>query len=134
MRSWPSALPIPKPINEIDHPIKRRLASKFDITDMGEINWILGMKVTRDRKNKRLHLHQQKYALDILELFGMADAKPSNFPAPPGARLSKEPLDGTHDKPINVSGYRAIVGKLVYLMVATEPSIAFAVGQLPRFF
>ncbi len=113
---------------------KRRLAAKFDIKDMGEISWILGMKVTRDRKNKRLHLHQQKYALDILELFGMSDAKPSNFPAPPGVRLSKEPLDGTHDKPIDVSGYRAIVGKLVYLMVGTEPSIAFAVGQLSRFF
>jgi hypothetical protein len=114
---------------------KARLKSKFDITDMGDISWILGMKVVRDRSRKRLHLHQQKYAQDILELFRMHDAKPSHYPAAPGVRLSKEDPDGTtKGNEVDATHYRSMVGKLVYLMVGSEPSIAFAVGQLSRFF
>ena len=65
----------------------------------------------------------------------MHDAKPSYYPAAPGVRLSKEDPDGTtKGNEVDATHYRSMVGKLVYLMVGSEPSIAFAVGQLSRFF
>ena len=113
---------------------KQLLAQRFQITDEGELSWILGMEVTRNRKERTLVLHQRKYINDILELFQMRNAHPSNFPAQPGVRLTKTDADASSSPTVDATHFRTIVGKLVYLMVATEPSIAFAVGQLYRFF
>jgi hypothetical protein len=113
---------------------KRLLAARFKITDMGDLQWILGMEVKRNRKARTLTLHQRKYIRDILELFKMADAHPSPYPAAPGVRLTKAQQQKEGEQPVSVSHYRSMVGKLVYLLVASEPSIAFAVGQVSRFF
>ena len=113
---------------------KQLLAQRFKITDEGELSWILGMEVTRNRKERTLVLHQRKYINDILELFQMRNAHPSNFPAQPGVRLTKTDADASSSPTVDATHFRTMVGKLVYLMVATEPSIAFAVGQLSRFF
>ena len=50
--------------------------------------------------------------------------------------VSKAPKtsDTSDPKYTDVTGYRAIVGKLVYAMVGTRPDIAFAVSQCSRFF
>ena len=115
---------------------KADIATRFKISDLGELKWILGMEVTRDRKKRTLTLHQRKYIRDILELFGMSECNPRATPADPSVRLSKEdsPEGEKAQAKVDVSKYRTMVGKLVYLMVASEPGISFAVSQLSRFF
>jgi hypothetical protein len=37
---------------EIIQDVKTQFSSKFDIKDLGAVNFILGMEIKRDRKNK----------------------------------------------------------------------------------
>jgi len=46
---------------------KHELGSRFEMTDLGEIHWILNMEVTRDRKNRIIRLSQSQYIESILE-------------------------------------------------------------------
>ena len=115
---------------------KTDIGKRFKITDMGALKWILGMEVVRDRKKRTLTLHQRKYINDILNDFNMQECNPRLTPADPSARLSKEdsPQTDTDKAATDTTLYRRMVGKLVYLMVASEPMISFAVSQLSRFF
>ncbi|KAK2999025.1 hypothetical protein RJ639_024468 [Escallonia herrerae] len=50
-------------INEL----KKKLASTFSMKDLGEAKQLLGMKITRDRKQKKLWLSQEEYIDKLLE-------------------------------------------------------------------
>ena len=47
--------------------IKVWLSSQFDMKDLGEANFILRIKLWRDRKNKMLGLSQVRYIDKVLE-------------------------------------------------------------------
>lgn len=53
---------------------KEELASEFEITDLGEVKWILGISVTRDRSTRSISLSQDAYVEKMLQHFGMTDA------------------------------------------------------------
>ena len=55
--------------------IKVCLSSQFDMKDLGEANFILGIKLWRDRKNKMLSLSQAGYIDKVLERFSMQNSK-----------------------------------------------------------
>jgi hypothetical protein len=46
---------------EIIQDLKTQLSSKFDMKDLGASNFILGMKIKRDQKKRKLWLNQRKY-------------------------------------------------------------------------
>ena len=41
--------------------VKQELAKRFNLTDLGELTYFLGICVTRDRKHRTLKLDQSKY-------------------------------------------------------------------------
>ena len=49
--------------------VKTQLSSKFDMTDLGASNFILGMEIKRDRKKRKFLLNQRKYVETILHRF-----------------------------------------------------------------
>ena len=51
--------------------LKRKLAKSFAMKDLGATKQILGMRITRDRKNCRLTLSQGEYIEKVLERFRM---------------------------------------------------------------
>jgi hypothetical protein len=73
-------------------------------------------------------LSQRKDVLDILKEAGMLGCKPASIPMDPSLPFgdSESPL------PEDVTRYRAMVGKLLYLTV-TRSDICFAVGRLSQF-
>ena len=75
---------------------------------------------------------------DIITLFDMQNCKPRTTPADPAVRLRKDDKFADELNQLELKQtlrrYRTMVGKLVYLMVASEPSISFAVSQLSRYF
>ena len=47
--------------------VKSTLSAEFKMTDAGEVDTILGIKVTRDRENGVLHLGEEHYASNVLK-------------------------------------------------------------------
>ena len=46
--------------------VKKWLAEQFQIKDLGEASYILGIQIIRDRKNKLLALSQASYSDKVL--------------------------------------------------------------------
>ena len=67
---------------------KRNLSKDFEIADLGELKFILGILVTRDRSKRLIFLNQSAYITQVLAKFGMLDAKPVSTPLPVKHSLS----------------------------------------------
>ena len=115
--------------------LKEELAESFEMKDLGPAKQILGMEITRDRKNRRLWLSQERYVERILERFNMKEAKPVTTPLGGHWKLSKSSCPSTEEenKKMVVIPYSSAVGSLMYAMVCTRPDIAHAVGVVSRF-
>ena len=106
--------------------IKQHLKNKFDIKDLGQLTYFLGIELANSTKG--LFLSQRKYTLDLLKETGKLGAKPINTPMESNKKLNLEegePLE-------NVGQYQRLVGKLIYLTV-TRPNIAFAISAVSQF-
>jgi len=81
----------------IENAVKKELKSKFEITDLGELNWYLGMKVTRNPKTGTIYLDRSQYIQKVLEKFSMTEAKPAHTPmsSAPDATEIREPRNQT---------------------------------------
>ena len=99
--------------------------------DLGAANQILGMRISRDRKNRTLKLSQAEYVEKVLNRFNMHAAKPVSTPLASHFKLSKE-LSPEKENMSKVP-YASAVGSLMYAMVCTRPDIAYSVGLVSRF-
>jgi hypothetical protein len=114
---------------------KQRLHSRYSLTDLGPIHWLLGIKITRDREAHTISLSQTSYINTILSRFSLSDAKPVASPITPGTIYSKTdaPSDATQAVHMKKTPYREAVGSLMYAAVATRPDITFAISTLSQF-
>ena len=62
-------------------------SSQFDMKDLGEANFILWIKLWRDRKNRMLGLSQARYIDKDLEWFSMQNSKKELLPFRHGVPL-----------------------------------------------
>eukprot|EP00253_Pinus_taeda_P034030 PITA_34030 len=115
--------------------LKRKLANSFAMKDLGAAKQILGMRITRDRKNRKLTLSQSEYIEKVLKRFNMHNAKPVSIRLASNFKLSKEAFPNTQEEMAHMSKvpYASAVGSLMYVMVCTRPDIAHAVGVVRRY-
>ena len=121
--------------NDLIQQYKKKIQSKYSLTDLGPINWLLGIKVTRDREAKTISLSQSSYIDSILTRFNFADCKPVATPMDPSMRFSKDQCPQTTEEIAEMRKvpYLEAVGSLNYLAVATRPDISFSVSLLAQF-
>jgi hypothetical protein len=114
---------------------KGQLREHFEITDLGELGWLLGLKVERDRQARTITLSQQAYVETVLQRFHMQDAKPEYVPMKPGTILSTDqsPSSQTELEDMKDIPYQRAIGSLMYAAVSTRPDIAFPVAILSQF-
>ncbi|GJY79652.1 ribonuclease H-like domain-containing protein [Tanacetum coccineum] len=98
------------------------LHQEFAMTDLGPLNYFLGISVTRDSSG--LFLSQKKYAIEILEKAHMVSCNPSRTPVDTESKLG---VDG--DPVSDPTLYRSLAGSLQYLTF-TRPDISYAVQQV----
>ena len=117
---------------------EHNLSKDFEITDMGELKFILGILVTRDRPNYLIYLNQSTYITQVLARFGMLDAKPVSTPLPvkhglftSQSSLSKAEQDEYLDFARGIH-YLSLVGSLLYA-TQTHPDIQFSVNFVAQF-
>jgi hypothetical protein len=77
---------------ELMDKVKRELSRELDITDQGEIHWLLGIEIKRDRDNKTISLSQRTYINAVIADYGLEDAnvRANATPMDPHTRLSRE--------------------------------------------
>ena len=99
--------------------VKGWLQKKFDMKDLGEANYILGIKLLRDRKNKVLALSQALYIDKILARFSIGKFQEGHFTFRHGVHLSKEQSPKTlkHKERMSRIPFASSVGSLMYAML-----------------
>ena len=105
---------------------KEQMKQVFEMTDLGEMSYFLGMEVIQSQQE--IFISQHKYARDVLKKFNMESCKSISTPLMENEKLSKD--DGAAK--VDEGLYRSLVGCLMYL-TATRPDIMYAVSLLSRF-
>jgi hypothetical protein len=68
--------------------IQKQLTKRFKISDLGPINWLLGVSITHDVEAKTISLSQHAYIKQIITCFGLEDVCTAATPLEPGINLS----------------------------------------------
>ena len=108
--------------------IKTQLKKGFKMKDMGKLHYLPG--ITVQIKDGTVTLDQHQYLTQLLEKFGLQDAKEASTPLDPNVKLVKE---DNYSTLVDLTRYQPLVGSLLYTAMATRPDIAHAVGVLGRF-
>ena len=106
--------------------LKIVLVREFEIKDLGNLIYFLGMKVARSSFG--ISVTQKKYVLDLLKECGMLGCKLADTPMEVSSKYWKE------EKGPSVENFRyqRLEGKLIYLS-HTHPDIAFSVSIVSQF-
>jgi len=105
---------------------KTSLKDIFSMKDLGEAQYILGIKICRDRSRKLIGLSQRTYIDKVLKRF--------NMPMTQGVTLSKSQCATTR-KDIEIMKdipYASAIGSIMYAMVCTRPDVAYALSMTSR--
>jgi hypothetical protein len=98
---------------------KKWLSSNFEMKDMGEASYILGVKIIRDRAKRLLGLTQETYIKKMLERYHMQDCKPMDTHVDKSLSLSCDMCPNTleeKEKMFRVP-YASVVGSLMCAMI-----------------
>ena len=117
-----------------DKPLLLELKEKFkkiwECRDLGEPKEFLRMRITRDRKARKIVIEQRDYLEKIIRKFGMLNAAPAATPLPSGYNPTK---NNSLVDPILRQRYQSVIGSLLYLALGTRPDISFAVIKMSQF-
>lgn len=113
--------------------VLKDLQMDFRIKDLGPVDMMFGMKITRNRPLKQLCITQTHYAEALLESYGMSDCKPIGTPLQSNIPL----VLGTEEEILTFKesghNYCCAVGSLNYLSQCTRPDILHSVSLLSQF-
>ncbi|GKC15213.1 ribonuclease H-like domain-containing protein, partial [Tanacetum coccineum] len=115
-------------VTEIDQ-FKVFLKSKFNIKDLENLKYFLGIDVIKSRND--ICLSQRKYCLESLKEYGLLGCKPVSTPMEPNYVLLFIPTD-INPLLYNITGYQKLLGKLIYL-THTRPNISYSIHCLARY-
>ena len=123
--------------NDLDSIVatKKCLSSTFEMKDMGEVHFVLGIEIVRDRSKKLLGLSQETYIKKILERLHMENSKPIDTPVEKGSALCLDQclkID-KEKKHMSTVPYAEAIGNLMYAMLCTRPDICFVIGMVSRY-
>ncbi len=111
---------------------------RYEMKDLGELNYYLGMKVTRTAEY--LKLDQHRYRLDILAKYNYLlqglENKYYSTPMERDLKLRKFKSESMTDKQMDYAKqflYQNIMSMLLYLSINTRSDILYSVGVLARF-
>ena len=112
----------------------KALARRFNMKNLGPLNYCLGLRIKRDLDNHRIYVDQESYIEKIVRSFKMEDEvkriKPST-PGQPSVKLSAQDCVDYGGKRAPFP-YRELVGALLYL-TTTRPDLQYSLSVLSRF-
>ncbi|KAK2993630.1 hypothetical protein RJ640_013174, partial [Escallonia rubra] len=117
------------------HETKKFLSNNFDMKDLGEASYVIGIEIHRDKSRGILELSQRAYIDKVLKMFNMQNCAPTVAPVVKGDKFSllQCPRNQLEQDKMERIPYASAVGSLMYAQVCTRPDIAYAVGMLGRY-
>ena len=106
--------------------LKRKLAKKFEIKDLGNLRHFLGIEVTRSKKG--IYVTQKKYIIDLLNETKMLICKPASTPIDQNHQLGAI----TEGIPVDKERYQRLVRRFIYLS-HMRPDIEYVVSIVSQF-
>src|SRR5258705_1907412 len=114
--------------------LKDLLQSEFKVTDLGDLYWLLGIRI--EYRDHDIALSQSAYIDTILKRFGLYDCNPVTYPLDKNHQIDKiattTNADNTESE-VNIKLYQQMVGSLMYTVIGTRPDIAFTVTRFSQF-
>ena len=111
---------------------KQNLTREFEMEDLGEATFILGIEILRDRKRRAITITQTAYINTLLERHGHADAYCTATPMESDAHHVKAATTYQANAS-TIREYQTMIGGIMFAMLCTRPDIAFAVATLSKF-
>lgn len=108
--------------------IKSLLSTEFDMKDMKELKYFLGISIERDIKKGTLFISQEAYLNNVLKRFGMANCKGASTPMELHLQLPREENATTTSMP-----YKELIGCLMYVVLTSRPDLSASVIYLSQF-
>ena len=117
------------------HDVKKFLSETFEMKDMNEASYVIGIEIFRNRSQGLLGLSQKGYINKVLERFRMENCSTGIVPIQKGDKFSELqcPKNDLERKSMESIPYASLVGSLMYAQTCTRPDISFAVGMLGRY-
>lgn len=104
------------------------LEDEWKISRLGEVASILGMKVSRNRSERVIHLHQGGYIDRLAQKFPNLPSRIGNQSPLPAGQVTT-----TNNLLPAITPYQELVGSLLRAASCTRPELAFAASFLGRF-
>jgi hypothetical protein len=101
--------------------MKLALGQWFKVKDLGEVRFLLGIKVIHDRQTGHIGLLQQVYIDQLLKWFNLQGVKPASTPLSSGVCLTQDnclTMDEAKTDMVNVP-YASLIGVLMYAAIGT---------------
>ena len=107
-----------------DEEIRRRkdeIRRVWEVKDMGETEYFLGMKVQQDIEQGIVRLTQRPYWEHVINFFSLDGVTSQNVPLPPGIMLDSNmsPKTDSKRKEMNDKPYRSVLGCVMWGQLAT---------------
>jgi hypothetical protein len=120
---------IAAPSKQLISHFKAKISEQVEITDLGELHWLLGIEV---RRNIPFIFPSDP---TILRHFNLDDLKPTSTPMQPGLLLygSQTPKTTAEWAQMRDTPYREAIGSLMYAALGTHPDNVFAIQTLSRY-
>lgn len=106
--------------------VYQALTGHFDMTDLGQVSYFLGLEIKRENGDYSVSL--EGYIDKLIRKFGLSDAKVAKTPMDEGFLKVQD----TSESFLDQTQYRSLVGGLLYLSVCARPDIAVSTGILGR--
>jgi hypothetical protein len=116
--------------------IKQLFFEKYKIKFLGEADWLLNMRITRDRPNRLLWLDQKSYTESFLEEFNMSVGETRSVDHPGSQEDLTQlgcPRTTAEFAEMKRIPYRRVVGLLIYLASTSRPDISYSVNRVAQF-
>ena len=98
------------------HETKKFLSKNFEMKDLGNASFVLGIQILRDRSQGILRLSQKRYIKKVLNRFGMKDCSLGDTPVAKGDKfnLTQCPKNNLEIEEMQKILYASAVGSLMY--------------------
>ena len=100
--------------------------------DLGEVTYILGIKIYRDRSKRMISLSQCTYIDKVLNRFSMQNSKRGFLPICHGISLSKTQCPTMRDRMSKIP-YASAISSIMYAMLCTRPDVSYALSMTSRY-